>query len=101
VPWPGAIHGGVVMAGPLNPWPAAVAPAPIFVLVHNNWINVRNDPDGGLDDFSSQHPGGLNLLFADGSLRFLHDLTSDGPAHAAFKAMGTRAGGEVIDDSGL
>jgi prepilin-type processing-associated H-X9-DG protein len=98
-PWAGAIQGGVVQPGPLNPWPNAWAPAPVFCLVHNNWINIRNDPDGGLDDFSSAHPGGLNLLFADGSVRFLANLTEPGRRHDAFMAMGTRAGGEIVNES--
>jgi prepilin-type N-terminal cleavage/methylation domain-containing protein/prepilin-type processing-associated H-X9-DG protein len=96
--WAGAVNDGVVRPGPLNVWlnsPDAVAPAPIFCLVHNNKINPRDDSDGGLDDFSSGHPGGVNLLFADGAVHFLRD----GIIHAVFLALGTRAGGEVIDGS--
>ena len=97
-PWAGAIQSGVVHGGPLNVWkddPEAVAPAPIFCLVHNNKINPRDDSDGGLDDFSSQHPGGINVLFADGSVHFLQE----GMSRAVFLALGTRAGGETIDGS--
>jgi prepilin-type processing-associated H-X9-DG protein len=68
----------------------------VFVLVHNNWINIETDADGGLDDFSSNHIGGVNLVFADGSVRFLRSITADGVERRAFWAMGTRAGGEVI-----
>jgi prepilin-type N-terminal cleavage/methylation domain-containing protein/prepilin-type processing-associated H-X9-DG protein len=97
-PWVGAVNRGIVLPGPLNPWrgnPGATAPAPIFCLVHNNKINPRDDSDGGLDDFSSWHPGGVNIVFADGSVHFLLNETD----HAVFLALGTRAGGEVIDDS--
>jgi prepilin-type N-terminal cleavage/methylation domain-containing protein/prepilin-type processing-associated H-X9-DG protein len=94
--WAGAPSGAVVRAGPMNPWPNATAPAPVFVLAHNNWINIRTDTDGGLDDFGSNHTGGANLAFADGSVRFLRSITADGPERYAFWAMGTRAGGEVI-----
>ena len=94
--WAGAPSGAITRAGPRNPWPNATASAAVLVQVHNNWINIRTDADGGLDDFSSNHTGGVNLLFADGSVHFLRDITSDGPAHQAFWAMGTRAGGEVI-----
>jgi prepilin-type N-terminal cleavage/methylation domain-containing protein/prepilin-type processing-associated H-X9-DG protein len=94
--WAGAANGAVTRAGPTNPWANATGPAQALVLVHNNWINITTDADGGLDDFSSKHPGGANLLFADGSVRFLSSITVDGPVRRAFWAMGTRAGGEVI-----
>jgi prepilin-type N-terminal cleavage/methylation domain-containing protein/prepilin-type processing-associated H-X9-DG protein len=94
--WAGAPSGAITRPGPRNPWPSATASAAILVQVHNNWINILTDSDGGLDDFSSAHGGGANMLFADGSVHFLRDITADGPAHVAFMAMGTRAGGEVI-----
>jgi prepilin-type N-terminal cleavage/methylation domain-containing protein/prepilin-type processing-associated H-X9-DG protein len=95
--WAGAPSGSLCRPGPLNPWQNAVGPAPTLVLVHNNWINITTDADGGLDDFSSMHPGGANLVFADGSVHFLVSITGDGPQRCAFWAMGTRAGGEVIE----
>ncbi len=94
--WAGAPAGAVTRAGPLNPWQTATYFPPALVLVHNNWINIRTDSDGGLDDFSSNHPGGVNLLFADGSVRFHANVTEDGPRHLDFQAMGTRGGGEVV-----
>jgi prepilin-type N-terminal cleavage/methylation domain-containing protein/prepilin-type processing-associated H-X9-DG protein len=94
--WAGAPGGALCRAGPRNPWPGATASAAVLVQVHNNWINIRTDADGGLDDFSSNHDGGVNLLFADGSVHFLRDITIDGPARRAFWAMGTREGGEAI-----
>jgi prepilin-type N-terminal cleavage/methylation domain-containing protein/prepilin-type processing-associated H-X9-DG protein len=94
--WAGAPGGAVLRAGAQNPWPDATASAPVLVLAHNNWINIRTDQDGGLDDFSSNHPGGANLLFADGSVHFLASITAEGPLHQDFQALGTRAGGEVI-----
>jgi prepilin-type N-terminal cleavage/methylation domain-containing protein/prepilin-type processing-associated H-X9-DG protein len=94
--WAGAPSGAVVRAGARNPWTNATASAAVLVLVHNNWVNIRTDSDGGLDDFSSNHSGGVNLLFADGSVHFIHDITADGPARWGFWAMGTRAGGEVV-----
>jgi prepilin-type N-terminal cleavage/methylation domain-containing protein/prepilin-type processing-associated H-X9-DG protein len=92
--WAGAPHGGVVRPGPRNPWQTTTASSATFVLVHNNFINVKDDADGGLDDFSSYHPGGANILFADGSVHFIASITSDGPQRHAFWAMGTRAGGD-------
>ncbi len=41
----------------------------------------------------SNHPGGCNVLFADGSARFLSESTE----LAALKAMASRASGEVFD----
>jgi prepilin-type N-terminal cleavage/methylation domain-containing protein/prepilin-type processing-associated H-X9-DG protein len=94
--WAGAPPGARTRSGERNPWSAADASAPVLVQVHANWINITTDSDGGLDDFSSNHPGGVNLLFGDGSVRFLRSITVDGPDRRAFWAMGTRAGGEVV-----
>ena len=80
-------------------------------------------PRGGATQFnapSSQHPGGLNALMGDGSVRFVKETISswrydpigggplgavqgaDGswtnlPAPGIWQTLGTRAGGEVID----
>jgi prepilin-type processing-associated H-X9-DG protein len=51
---------------------------------------------GVIDSFigaSSSHPGGTNLLLMDGSVRFV----KDGIGLMLWNALGTRAGGEVID----
>jgi prepilin-type N-terminal cleavage/methylation domain-containing protein/prepilin-type processing-associated H-X9-DG protein len=94
--WAGAPAGAVLRPGPRNPWPTVTAPAPTLVLAHNNWLNIKTDADGGLDDFSSYHTGGANLLFADGSVHFLRSITADGPERYAFWALGTRAGGDSV-----
>jgi prepilin-type N-terminal cleavage/methylation domain-containing protein/prepilin-type processing-associated H-X9-DG protein len=94
--WAGAPSGALARAGAANPWTNATGPAPTLVLVHNNYINIRTDADGGLDDFSSNHTGGANILFADGSVRFLRSIQGDGLERRDFWALGTRAGGEVI-----
>jgi prepilin-type N-terminal cleavage/methylation domain-containing protein/prepilin-type processing-associated H-X9-DG protein len=94
--WAGAPAGAVTRAGRLNPWPAATYVAPTLVLAHNHFVNVRTDSDGGLDDFSSLHAGGVNLLFADGSVRFVRNITDPGPLERDFQALGTCQGGEVI-----
>lgn len=56
---------------------------------------------------SSMHPGGLNALFADGSVRFIRDSINSAQrlpsenrfqfkADGVWQALGTRNGGEVI-----
>jgi prepilin-type processing-associated H-X9-DG protein len=46
----------------------------------------------GIWTLSSRHPGGANVLFADGSVRFLKDSVSQ----PVVWALGSRAQGEVI-----
>jgi prepilin-type N-terminal cleavage/methylation domain-containing protein/prepilin-type processing-associated H-X9-DG protein len=45
----------------------------------------------------SNHPGGVNVLFCDGHVRFLKDSVN----LATWRGLSTRAGGEVISDDGL
>jgi prepilin-type N-terminal cleavage/methylation domain-containing protein/prepilin-type processing-associated H-X9-DG protein len=94
--WAGAPNGAITQAGPRNAWPNATATAPVLALVHNNWLNITTDADGGLDDFSSGHPGVVNILFADGSVHFIRSITADGVQRRAFWALGTRAGGDSV-----
>jgi prepilin-type N-terminal cleavage/methylation domain-containing protein/prepilin-type processing-associated H-X9-DG protein len=94
--WAGAPDSAVTRAGAFNPWQSATATAPALTLAHNNWINILTDSDGGLDDFSSFHTEGVNMLFADGSVHFIHSITTDGQERRAFWALGTRAGNEIV-----
>jgi prepilin-type processing-associated H-X9-DG protein len=49
---------------------------------------------------SSLHPGGLNVLMGDGSVRFVKDtIHSSTPGTGIWQALGTRNGGEAINDS--
>jgi prepilin-type N-terminal cleavage/methylation domain-containing protein/prepilin-type processing-associated H-X9-DG protein len=41
---------------------------------------------------SSHHPGGVNVLFGDGSVKFMKDSVN----LAAWRALGTRNGGEIV-----
>ncbi len=103
--WAGAINNGVILRGKQNPCPGGGAgsyPASVLVQAHSHLNNATTDTDGGLDDFSSQHTGGSNFVFADGSVRFIRSVSSDlpgggfTPESLIIQAMGTRAGGEVI-----
>src|SRR5207253_9483117 len=60
---------------------------------------IANDPtmtyiSVGYRAARSRHPGGVNVLLADGSVRFVRDSI---PA-PMWLALGTRAGGEVAGD---
>jgi prepilin-type N-terminal cleavage/methylation domain-containing protein/prepilin-type processing-associated H-X9-DG protein len=54
----------------------------------------RSDPlyDAWEISFGSRHTGGANFMLADGSVRFIKDSIT----LTVFRALGTRAGGEVI-----
>ena len=108
--WVGAVPNGTIRRGAGNPCPTTGAlfyPAATLVQAHCHLINTNSDPDGGLDDCSSFHPGGAEFLFADGSVHFLKSILGDGgvrpdgtsiytPAEVVFQALATRACGEVI-----
>jgi prepilin-type N-terminal cleavage/methylation domain-containing protein/prepilin-type processing-associated H-X9-DG protein len=61
------------------------------------------DFPGGLENMnmqvppSSNHPGGVNVLMADGSVRFI----SDGISLGVWRALGTRRGKEPVGDEEL
>jgi prepilin-type N-terminal cleavage/methylation domain-containing protein/prepilin-type processing-associated H-X9-DG protein len=108
--WTGAVAGGVILRGPFNPCPGSADAsylAPCLVLAHCHLINTNSDTDSGLDDSSSFHPGGADVLFADGSVHFLKSILGDAgvnpdgstrytPSSLIVQALGTRGQGEVI-----
>jgi prepilin-type processing-associated H-X9-DG protein len=51
-----------------------------------------NDPEAHVEDYWSRHPGGVNFLFADGSIHFLRSTINPIP----WRALATRAGNEAI-----
>jgi prepilin-type N-terminal cleavage/methylation domain-containing protein/prepilin-type processing-associated H-X9-DG protein len=83
--WIGAIPNCAMTFGPLNPATKLVggmgnspiyAP-PMLVQFHVHLINPSTDLDGGLDDASSLHGGGVNVLLADGSVHFILSTPPD------------------------
>lgn len=113
--WAGAITNGAIVRGVQNPCPLTGIAwyfSPNLILAHAHLNNAITDPDGGLDDFSSNHVTGSNMLFADGSVRYIRNIPGDlatggypNPfTHTGnytadsitFQAMGSRAGNEII-----
>ena len=56
--------------------------------------HTPNHPAQHIDDFSSPHTGGVHLLFGDGRVRFITQNIDTN----VFRAMSTRAGGEVMGE---
>jgi prepilin-type processing-associated H-X9-DG protein len=95
--WAGAINGGYCNQGAYNP---KAVPGKLgqvagdLVLIHASTIN---NPSGrNLDDCNSKHPGGANILFADGTVHFIRSIFSGSADQTTFEAMGTIAGNEIL-----
>ena len=95
--WTGAVTGGHVHdRGHTHSDPHEhESLAPVLVLGHTGFppdSHGPNHPGGHVDDFSSRHPEGANMLLCDGSVRSfrntIHPLT--------WSALGSRNGGETI-----
>ena len=54
--------------------------------------HMFNSADPHFEDFYSQHPSGINVVFADGHVAFI----SNSMTESVFQALATRAGGEVV-----
>jgi prepilin-type N-terminal cleavage/methylation domain-containing protein/prepilin-type processing-associated H-X9-DG protein len=108
--------GGAQPWGP-GPWPATgafVIPAPnsppdttskqistcfASCVVPTDWYDPVKNASGlqacrtlGQWAFRSRHPGGVNMAFCDGSVKFIKDSVN----WMTYRALGTRAGGEVV-----
>jgi prepilin-type N-terminal cleavage/methylation domain-containing protein/prepilin-type processing-associated H-X9-DG protein len=59
-----------------------------------NWDCGNGSHNKGLSTARSNHAGGVNVLLADGSVRFLRNTVTQ----ETWRALGTRAGGEVMGD---
>jgi prepilin-type processing-associated H-X9-DG protein len=63
-----------------------------MILGHAGGNLGPGDPNAEVNQFYSRHPGGVNFLFADGHVSFFKTTMNV----KTFRAMATRAGGEVI-----
>ncbi|HKB36613.1 MAG TPA: DUF1559 domain-containing protein, partial [Gemmataceae bacterium] len=78
-----------VMLSSLAPINYLVPPGSEAAALNDDWTWE----DNRLNAFGSGHPGGANLAFADGSVRFVRDSI----ALRDLRALSTRAGQEVVD----
>ncbi len=96
--WTGSVTGGQVP--PVGPDPYGWGPdgAPDLTLGHAGDesdvpAHTPNCSACHVDDFASFHPQGVNFLFVDGSVHMI----GPGISPPIWWALGTRAGGEIID----
>jgi prepilin-type N-terminal cleavage/methylation domain-containing protein/prepilin-type processing-associated H-X9-DG protein len=100
--WVGVIPGAVTPPRlDLRPWPSENNGAGCLVGAHSGpdthdhpevIIHAPNDPFGHTDQMWGEHGNGCNVLFGDGSVRFITTFIDP----ATFVALSTRDGGEVI-----
>jgi prepilin-type N-terminal cleavage/methylation domain-containing protein/prepilin-type processing-associated H-X9-DG protein len=69
-----------------------VESGPGMILGHAGGNLGPGDPNAEVNQFYSRHTGGVNFLFADGHVSFLKTTLNA----KTFRALATRAGGEVI-----
>jgi prepilin-type N-terminal cleavage/methylation domain-containing protein/prepilin-type processing-associated H-X9-DG protein len=76
-------------------WPGAIKENPADDHAHTTLFQAAfTITSPGFDDRNamSLHPGGMNVLLGDGSVRFLKNSINLG----IYRSLGTRAGGEVV-----
>ena len=88
--------GAVTNAGipPLNP-AYDIELGQVLILTNTGTVADGRLPNNALEhveDTNSRHPGGVNFLFGDGSVRFLRQNLDT----KTWVAVGTRSGGEVV-----
>ena len=75
----------------------ARATSPGMVLGHTGDGHGPGDPRSGVDEFSSLHSsGGVQFAFGDGHVAFLRSTMNA----KTYRALATRAGGEVVPAGG-
>jgi prepilin-type N-terminal cleavage/methylation domain-containing protein/prepilin-type processing-associated H-X9-DG protein len=101
--WVGVVPGAVTPPRlDLYPWPSENNGAGCLVGAHSGpdthdhpqvIIHAPNNPFGHTDQMWGDHPGGCNVLFGDGSVRFISAFIDPN----VFVSLSTRDGGEVIN----
>ncbi len=100
--WVGVVPGAVTPPRlDLRPWPSENNAATCLVGVHSGpdthdhpqvIIHAPNDPFGHTDEMWGEHGVGCNVLFGDGSVRFITTFIKPN----TWVALSTRNGGEVV-----
>ena len=101
--WVGVVPGAVTPPRlDLRPWPSENNGAGCLVGVHSGpdthdhpqvIIHAPNNPFGHTDEMWSEHGNGCNVLFGDGSVRFISAFIDPN----TWVALSTRDGGEAIN----
>jgi prepilin-type N-terminal cleavage/methylation domain-containing protein/prepilin-type processing-associated H-X9-DG protein len=100
--WVAIVPGSVTCPGSLFPYADCDVAAP-QINVHSGpgefehppLIEPPNNTSGYTDEMHGEHPNGCNVLFGDGSVRFVLETVNP----VLWAAWATRAGGEIIDDA--
>jgi prepilin-type N-terminal cleavage/methylation domain-containing protein/prepilin-type processing-associated H-X9-DG protein len=71
----------------------------LHIMPPNMWscTTNNNNQNGGVWTASSRHAGGVNVLFGDGTVRFVKNSVNS----VSWWGVGTRAGGEVVSSDQL
>ena len=90
--WVGSVTGATLFPQPPSTAPPILNNGSGMVLGHTGDGNGPGAPNSYVNQFSSQHTGGVNFLFADGHVAFLQSSMN----YNTYKALTTRSGGEAV-----
>ncbi|MBN9523589.1 DUF1559 domain-containing protein [bacterium] len=90
--WVGAVTGANHAPTPGSPLPYGEPVAANFILGHTGETYQGPAYPQETNHFSARHTGGGNFVFADGHVAYLSSSTT----YATYKALSTRAKGEVV-----